>query len=220
MTPKARKIQHDDAERLRAFCDSRTGAEFAQLRTAALVAVAWGGALRLSEVLALNLDQILMAPRKEKLGKLRPSAFLAIDQSKLWGPFILTPWARAILLRYLRALDDRGWLTLPEGCSPPHRPVPLFLTIKGGHTKEAPSRTRLGKRAAQLCFEQLLQAARVPSHYRFGDLRHDALLRVGEASKDPFTVAQFGRFRDTRTAAQFVQREPHSLAKLSTYTKQ
>lgn len=208
MTPKARAIEPAHAARLMEALTQRQPS-FTELRSAALVLVAWGGALRLSEVLALNVDQVIEDPRRQKLGKLRETGYLRTEQAEHPGAFVLTHETREVLREYLRALIAREWLTLPST-------GPLFVTIKGGKNKGALSRQRLGKRAAQLCFEQLQDRIGIRAHYRFGDLRHDALLRFGAAAQsNPFTVAQFGRLRDTRTAARYVRNAPASLAQLA-----
>lgn len=210
MTPKAREILHTDAEKLQAYLLSRSAHNFTQLRTSALVLLAWGAALRLSEVLALDVDQVLEEPKRSKLARVRATGYLRTDQAERPGAFIITTQARAALGAYLRALIDREWLTLPA------QGVPLWVTVKGGRNKGAPSRTRLGKRAAQLCLEQALQGAGVVREpYRFGDLRHDALTKFGASCRDPFAVAQFGRMGDARTAARYVPHLPSSLAQLA-----
>lgn len=204
MTPKARTLSPEHAARLLEACTERQ-TSFALLRTSALVLVAWGGALRLSEVLALDIAQVLADPKRKKLSQLRETAYLRADQSESPGAFVLTHEARDVLRDYLRALIEREWLALPSTGA-------LYLTIKGGHTKGAASRTRLGKRAAQLSFEQLQARLNIRPSYRFGDLRHDALMRFGAVSQSPFAVAQFGRMADTRSAVKFVRSNQGSLA--------
>lgn len=206
--PKARTIEPAHAERLIAKLTAPR-LSFTETRTAALVLLAWGAALKLSEALALDLRQVLTDPTKGKLTPVRKTGYLQPEQGGA-GPFVITPRAQAALQRYLRELDRCGWLDLPAA-------GPLFLTQKGGRVKGAPSRTRLGKRAAQLCFDQVLRSAGVPEPYRFQDLRHDTLTSIGANTRNVFTVAQFGRLKDMRTAGHYVPAQTASLAQLASY---
>ena len=208
MTAPAQTIEPAHARRLTDKLTEPTR-NLADLRTAALVLLVWGSALKLSEALALNVDQVLQDPTRAKLTPIRETAYLRADQASVPGPFIISREAREALGRYLRELIDREWLTLPSS-------GPLFLTIKGGRTKGAQSRQRLGKRAAQLCFEQLQDKVAIRgARYRFGDLRHDALTTFGRVAGSPTTIAQFGRLRDQRTAQRYARSNPASLATLA-----
>jgi site-specific recombinase XerD len=208
MTAPAQTIEPAHARRLLDRLTEPTK-NLTDLRTNALVLLGWGSALKLSEVLALNVDQVLQDPTRAKLTPIRETGYLRADQTSAAGPFILSAHAREALARYLRELIDREWLTLPsEG--------PLFVTMKGGRTKGAVSRLRLGKRAAQLCFEQLQDRAGIRgAHYRYGDLRHDALTTFGRVAGSPTTIAQFGRIRDQRTAQRYARSQPASLATIA-----
>jgi integrase len=214
----------DDGDRgriLAALTQWAASGSFYALRTRALILLVWGSALRLSEALALNIDQILEDPTLDRLGRIRGTALVRADQSKgrrkgprRWnssGAFVLTKPARIALREYLAECHKRGWVTLPV-----KRDTPLFVTVKGGKSKGAPSRERLGKRAAQRSWTEVQKRAKVHEHYRFHDLRHDALTRVGDVSSgNVFKVAQFGRLRDIRTAQRYVHGSTASLAELA-----
>jgi integrase len=205
MMATERRIHPDHARRLRDRLFDLT-ANATDLRTRAMVLLAWGGALRLNEVLSLDVGQVLTDASSAKLTPIRESAFLRETQVHSPGSFVITPPARAALASYLRDLIARGWLVLPA----PTRP--LFITIKGGGRGRVPSHERLGKRAAQLCFEQLQRRAGIRDRYRFADLRHDALMRFG---KHGATIAQYGRIRDQRTVRRYLQVAPISLTQIA-----
>lgn len=215
----------DDADRAKLLATMTQWAaarSFYALRTRALVLLAWGSALRLSETLKIDLDQVLEDPTAAKLGRLRSTAYVRGEQSKgrrvgerRWnsaGAFVLTKPARIALREYLQECMRRGWLTLPAP-----KGTPLFLTIKGRVGKgERVQRGRLGKRAAQHSWTALQRRARVLEPYRFHDLRHDALTRFGDVSSgNVFKVAQFGRLKDIRTAQRYVHGSIATLAELA-----
>lgn len=214
----------DDGDRARILAElSRWAASrsFYALRTRALILLVWGSALRLSEALSLNVDQIVEDPTLDRLGRIRGTALVRAEQSKgrrkgprRWnssGVFVLNKAARIALREYLTECVRRGWLELPIP-----RDTKLFMTVKGGKTKGAVSRGRLGKRAAQRSWTVVQGKAKVADHYRFHDLRHDTLTRIGDASSgNVFKVAQFGRLKDIRTAQRYVHGSTASLAELS-----
>lgn len=213
----------DRAKILRVLSDVKRGS-FVALRDRAIVITAWGSALRLSEVLALDLDQILEDPRASTLGRLRGTVYMRGEQTKgrrkgprRWnsaGTVVLPKRARLAIREYLNETIKRGWLTLPAP-----RGTPVFLAIKHGRANRdgvrKPLRSRLGKRAAQRAWQLIQLRAGLLQLYRFHDLRHDSLTRVGHASKgNPFVVAQFGRLKDIKTALRYVHGSVATLTEL------
>lgn len=214
----------DDRERnriLSTLTKWAAGGSFYALRTRALILLVWGSALRLSEALALDVAQVLEQPDRAELGRIRGSSLVRPEQAKgrrqgehRWhsgGTFVITSPAAKALRAYLAEAIARGWITLPA-----QPRDPLFITVKGGRTKGAPSRERLGSRAAQRSWVDTQQRAGIVDLYRFHDLRHDALTRMGDASNgNVFKVAAFGRLRDIRTAQRYVHTSAGSLAELA-----
>lgn len=212
----------DRAKLLATLTQWAASQSFYALRTRALILLAWGSALRLSECLALNVDQILEDPTAETLSRIRGTAYVRADQTKgrrvghtRWtsaGPFVLTKPARQALRAYLQESIRRGYLSLP-----PKRGTPLFVTLKGRVDKgQKVKRGRLGKRAAQHSWSSVQRRAGMQDIYRFHDLRHDALTRLGDAAQgNVFKVAQFGRLRDIRTAQRYVHGTIATLAELA-----
>lgn len=213
---------HDRGKLLATLTQWAAGRSFLALRTRALVLLAWGSALRISELLALNVDQVLEDPRAATLGRIRSTGYVRGEQSKgrrkgpqRWtsaGTFIITKPARAALRDYLIEALERGYLTLPASSS-----SPLFVALKGRVGKgQKVRRGRLGKRAAQSTWDTVQRKAGLHDPYRFHDLRHDALTRLGEAAKgNPFRVAQYGRLKDIRTASRYVHGSIATLAELA-----
>lgn len=226
MSEVGRAIEPSDRDKiLRTLTEWSHSKSFLSLRTAAIVLTAWGSALRLSELLALNLDQLLEDPKGETLGRLRGTVYVRAEQSKgrrkgaaRWnsaGSIVLTKRSRQALRAYLLEAIRRGWLTLPapEG-------TPVFLAIKLGKPRRDGTRpanhSRLGKRATQHSWTQLQIRAGVMDVYRYHDLRHDALTRIGHVSGgNVFKVAQFGRLKDIRTAGRYVHGSIATLTELA-----
>lgn len=214
----------DDGDRLRILTELTQWASsgnFYALRTRALILLVWGSALRLSEALALDLAQVLEQPHRADLGRLRGTVTVRADQAKgrrqgrhRWnsaGAIVVTQPASRALREYLAEALKREWLKLPAAAGDP-----LFVTIKGGRTPGAASRTRLGSRAAQRSWADVQRRAGIAEPYRFHDLRHDALTRVGRvANGNVFQVARFGRLRDIRTAQRYVHGSTGEIAELA-----
>lgn len=222
----------DDGDRERVLAHLKAQAErpdqFLHLRNRALIVLAMTSALRVKELVALNVDQVLEDPRASTLGRLRSSGYLKPDQSKgrrkgprRWtsaGAFIVTKLARDAVRAYLVERIKRGWLTLPLVAGVD---VPLFITWKRTTSARARSRAvdvpgRLSKRAAQLAWTEVQTRSRVAQRYRFHDIRHDALTRMADASNgNPFRVAQFGRLSDINTAQRYVHGDVGTLEDLA-----
>lgn len=167
------------------------------LRTRALVTLAWGGALRASEVLALDVDQVT-APN----GAIRSHGFIRAEQSKghnAAGPFVITRDARTALRAYLKEARRRGWVGT-DG--------PLFIRMR---RKDHGRLSRFGARAA---WKRVQERAGIEHQYRFHDLRHDAITRFSDACNgNAFRVARFARLQDVRTALRYVHASIDSIAK-------
>lgn len=217
-----RAIEPSDRKALQqtAADQAANGKSFTAIRTHALVLLAWGSALRLKECLALNVDQ-LVDVNDSRPWRLRATAYLRPEQSKSrrtgarqWeggGTFVVSKSARAALRVYLRAAESRGWIAWP-----PKPNTPLFLTVRGGGSSRSTGQQRLLRRAAQYQWVSLCKRASVSQPYRFHDLRHDALTRVGEATDgDPFKVASFGRIHSMDTAIRYVHHTATALSALA-----
>jgi integrase len=217
MRTRVRCIEPADRKRvLTTFGKART---LYELRTRALVLLAWGAGLRLKEVCALNLTQVLEDPKAKTLGRIRSQAYLQPRQSKgrrrgnraPWdsaGAFVITKPARVALRQYLRAAQRVGWVAFP-----PADNAPVFLA--SGKGKAGGKTHRISRRSAQHAWTELQKAARIAHGYRFHDLRHDALTRFAEAaSGDVFRVARFGRC-DPYTALHYVHSSPTALIEIA-----
>jgi integrase len=213
-------LEDDDRVRLlRTLREWSETGSFIALRNRALITLALHSALRLKELLALDVVQLIQDPTQPTIGRLRESAYIRPDQTKgrrkgprRWttaGTFVIPEPARIAIRLYLKARIARGWLTMP-----PEYGVPLFVTIKR-RNKANPQPQRLGKRAAQSVFEELHKRAQLAQHYRFHDLRHDCLTRCAELSGgNPFKVAAIGRMT-LGTAQRYVHTNPIALRELA-----
>jgi len=178
--------------------------DFEALRTAALVQLAWGAALRSSECCAVNVEQVIDWHGNRP--RVRSAAYLKVEQAKGgthahgadWtsaGQFVVTHAAARALRAYVREARARGWL---------HKRGPLFLAQRRTATASEPH-ARLTRDGAAKAWRRLqLRAGIARPLYRFHDLRHDSITRFAEeCSGDAFKVARFGRL-DVRTAQRYV----------------
>lgn len=212
----------EDDDRIRLLRTMREWSEtgsFLALRNRALITLALHSALRLKELLALDVVQVLQDPTLATIGRLRESAYIRPDQTKgrrkgprRWttaGTFVIPEPARIALRLYLKARIARGWLEMPAQYG-----VPLFVAVKR-RSRDNPQPQRLNKRSAQAVFEDLHERARMSQHYRFHDLRHDCLTRCAELSGgNPFKVAAIGRMT-LHTAQRYVHTNPIALKELA-----
>jgi integrase len=170
------------------------------LRNRALVLLAWDSALRVAEVTALNLAQVVIMSVTGRSFRIRSEGWLQKEQSKgneAEGIFLITESTRKALTLYVRALKRERWIKLPPGNG-----LPLFLTVK---LRGGAGHKRLSIRGAQNVFLSLQERARITEPYRFHDLRHDAITRFAETCDgNAFRVAEYMRVRDIRTAIRYV----------------
>ncbi|MGV1080685.1 MAG: tyrosine-type recombinase/integrase [Candidatus Nanopelagicales bacterium] len=222
MSARPRALAPDDRKRILHTANewARSGS-FTGLRTRAFVHLALGSGLRLKELCALNLTQVL--DRTARGWRLRSQAYLLAPQSKgrrngarkKWdsaGSFYLTKNTRTALTLYLREARKRGWIEWP-----PAADTPLFVTVKGRGSDDngADHHVRLSHRTAQHAWTLLQARARVTEPYGVHCLRHEALSRFADAcGGDSFKVAKFGRC-DLRTALRYVHLSPAELERVA-----
>ena len=200
-----RSIAAEDRRRLLRALNQHHSQDFESLRTRALVLLAWGSALRISECVALDVGQV--AELNGRGFKLRAASYIRVDQAKGtedWssaGQFPITPHAQTALRTYLAEARRRRWMKADE------LDAPLFITVRPGPRSKASNgrHARLAERSARESFARLQRRTSIPLRYRFHDLRHDAITRFSEACNgNIFRVAQFGRLQDVRTAFRYI----------------
>ena len=170
----------------------------------ALLAMSSG--LRLSECLALNVEQITNGA-----GRVRTVSTLEDEQAKggNGGQFTITTTARAALRDYLAEARARKWVG-SDG--------PIFVAMRRGKLSggDARSHPRLSRVSAWRAWINLQDRAGITKPYRFHDLRHESGTRFAEASNgDVFKVAGHMRLRDVRTAQTYVHGDANDLAELA-----
>jgi len=138
-------IDPDDQKRLlRALQLWADGGEFVALRTRAFVLLLWDGAVRTSEALALNIEEVVKDSRSR-----RPAVVLVIEQRPRvendyrGRSIVLSPRTQDAIRDYLEAARDGGWL--PNG----QFKGPLFISTR--HPGEA---QRLSPRSASHWWER------------------------------------------------------------------
>ncbi|HKU37327.1 MAG TPA: site-specific integrase [Polyangiales bacterium] len=194
------------------------------LRNRALFLLTWSSALRLSEVLALSIGQVLdvatVAAPRSLAGKVRwrvrSSTYVKVSQAKggkvvdangrgasvrTWtsaGTVVIPARARRAIGAYVRAAVKVGALQLAAG------DAPLWVQPSTGR--------QLQPRTIQYQWTGLQRRAGCSELYHFHCLRHDALTRFAAAcGGQVFQVAAFGRC-DPYTAQRYVHVEPRRLA--------
>lgn len=207
----------DRARIMRAANEWAKTGSFAALRTRAFVWLAASSGLRLKELRALNLDQLL--DRTQRGWRLRELCYLRKEQSKgrrtgerkQWdsaGAFVLTKATRAVLRAYLLEARRRGWIAWP-----PKPGEPLFVTVKGrGAT--ANHHVRISRRSMQEQWKRLQLRAQVPELYSAHCLRHEAMTRISGVAANALEVAAFGRC-DVRTAQRYTHVSPARIVDLA-----
>ncbi len=199
-----RSIAVEDRRRILRALNQHHAHDFDSLRTRALVLLAWGSALRISECVALDIEQV--AELSGRTFKMRTASYIRPDQAKGtadWssaGQFAITPQTQTALRKYIVEARRRRWMPIDQ------LEVPLFITVRPGPRSTTNARhSRLSERSARAAFTRLQRRTTIPLHYRFHDLRHDAITRFSEACNgNVFRVAQFGRFQDLRTSYRYV----------------
>lgn len=189
------------------------------IRTLAIVQLTADTGLRLSELLALDCDQLLEDVRAPR-ARIVSSFYLAPPQAKgrsssasskgytSAGTIPIPKRSRAAILSYLRALRARGWLRGPVWKGSP------WITCKGATTKT--SHHPVGDRAVQKVWHGWQKRAGIRMPYRWHDLRHTAITRWSRSSGgDVFAVAELARHKNVRTTQRYVHQEPTRLAAIA-----
>lgn len=175
-----------------------TGRRLGALRDRAMLTLGWDSALRVSECLALDVEQLIATGHeKRKRPRITQRFELRPDQAKggIGGTVFVPRAARDALRAYLDAAAEAGWVSRWSG--------PLFVRTKSA---AGASHGRLSKRAAQFAWQRWQQAAGIDSPgYTWHDLRHTAVTRFSAAcGGDAYKVAAFARHRDVRTSIRYV----------------
>lgn len=168
-------------------------------RTQALILLCAGTGLRLSEAISLDLQQLLVEPRKANSWQIKTRCFLRQDQIKgkkegAW--FFIPEKIKPALRDYIRLSRRLGWIKFPL------RETPVFFTYK--NTGRSNSGERLSGRTAQYDFKKLQKMAGILETYRFHDLRHTYQTNLRKAGNgDPYVIAQAARLRSIETTLRY-----------------
>ena len=191
------RIGEADADALRAtLAQWAISGDFQALRTTAIVHLAWGSALKLREMLALQIGQVCTVPQDGRPMAIHNHGYLdRWNTARPAGEFLIPRGARNALRSYILEGISRGWVSA-------HRPLsPLWVTSRGG------GHGLLSPRAAQYSWTLAQQRAGLKTVYHLHALRHDAIARYAEECGDVAQVQRFGRLRDVRTAQSYLPAE-------------
>jgi integrase len=187
--------------------ETSTSGSVVALRTRALITLAVDTGLRVGELCALELAQLLCDAAADAV-RLQESFYLRHDQAKGGdkgaGVVHVPKRARAAVRLYVLALRREQWIPWPVT---PHiggldNATPLFLGHRGQRGR--PGHNRLSVRAAQRSWHELQAHARLSTRYSFHALRHDCASRLRAAGADLFDLAKQLRWRDLSTAQRYV----------------
>lgn len=202
---QGRSLAKEDRTRILRELANHRPTDFERLRLRALVLLAMSSGLRLSECLALEVEQVVNGRG------VRTIATLEDIQAKggHGGQFTITTSARAALRAYIAEAQSRGWV---------RDAGPLFVAMRRGAKSggDKNSHPRLSRVAGWRAWVALQTRCSIPKPYRFHDLRHESGTRFAEASGgDVFKVAGHMRLRDVRTAQRYVHGDANDLAELA-----
>ena len=161
------------------------------LRDHMLIAVALGTGLRLHEILALNVGDVVRPD-----GKPRARVRLLVAKGGRTGDIFLPRRLQAKLRKFL-VWKARGG----EGLAPE---APLFLSAQG---------RRLSKRRAQQVFADWQERAGLDQRHTFHRLRHTAVNQVYRATKDILLTQRFARHSSVLVTSIYLHPTDEDLAR-------
>lgn len=192
-----RRLQRDEVERLCRIDDERLAAmelkaQYVYLRNKAMVSLQKDAALRLSEVVNLSMDDILIG--QKSLGGHVP---LLVWESKdrpagFKDTVYITPWGFSYLKAYLsvraKYLETQGLTpgTIVKPKTKEKNGPALFFSEKNGHAIKP-------HYYAGTIFASLIREAKLPQEYTTHYLRHTQISEWVEAGLDPKRVQRLAR---------------------------
>lgn len=214
---RARPVLEEDRRRIWTTLEAHAArGDFGALRTLAIASLVNDCGLRLSEVLALTIEQVTERGATAKALPRFVSMFHLHDEQAKGRKdtedrrgyssarvVALPKRVRKILGRYLRELRARKWIRAWRGS--------LWITIKG--RGEAAHRA-LSERALQAAWQTWQERAGVSDPYRFHDLRHTAITRWTENTDDVFAVSILAGHNDVRTTIGYKHASPAQLVSI------
>lgn len=185
----------DRASLMRTLNESAAAGNPVAIRDRALLSLALGSALRVSECIRLEVRQVLVHEESARV-EIRAQSYLYKHQAKggHGAPFVIPRRARAELGKWVRYMRRHGW---------GGHDGPLFVTTKRT-TKQ--QHVRLSKRGAQRNFKQWLRRAGVSTRFSFHDLRHTATTVFAGRTPEALEVARFARHLDLSHSLRYVHR--------------
>lgn len=231
---KARAITDKEKHAIWSTLDAHSAkGDFGALRMRAIATLVVDTSLRLTEVLLIDLRQLLEDQGTKAAPRVVSTFYLGRTQAKgrattkKKGPattkkkkkeaaparrgytseraVMIPRRARDAVRAYLRELRKREWIRGPWRGTP-------WITIKG---RGEESHTRPSKRAIQAAWHVWQQRAGIVDPYRFHDLRHTAISKFANATDNVFEVAEMSGHNDVRTTQKYVHSSPSKLAAIA-----
>lgn len=202
MQRRPQRIEPADLKRLTAALD-KASEHWNFVRLRAIVTLAHVCALDLSDVLALDFRSAL-ALRAPRRWTVQPGKHLTFLRGHKAPPVYLAKSAAPDLETWIRITARELRIQWP-----PPAGVPMFHQRKNGKL------VKLSPRTVQAQFAALQHLAKTAAHYRFSDLRHDAIRTFAEHVRDdPAFVASFARVSERQALAYMPKAPAPSLADL------
>lgn len=208
MNRAARAISDVDRRRIWTALDAHsTAGDFIAIRGRAIATLVIDTGLRLSELLALNIEQLVEDPTARAPRILGTFDLRATQAKNSKAASMAVPKrARDAIRVYLLELRRREWIK-----APPWR-GPLWIVHKSRVQGKHP---RLSKRAAQTAWSTWQKRAGIHDPYRFHDLRHTAITRWADSTDNAFSVAELARHSDVKTSMRYVHGAPDRLREIA-----
>lgn len=222
MNRRARAIADRDLRAILASLDDRsTGSrrDVSAMRVRVLALLGVESGLRLSEALALRLEQVIEDPHASSP---RIVAQLDLEEHQAKGRsgprgytsagIVNVPKrTRAAIRAYVIELRRRGWIK-----GPPWRGTLFVRTRPGRLGSDELAHGPWSARSAQAAWIEAQRRAGVARPYRVHDLRHTAITRwAAAAGGDAYAVAALARHADVRTSIGYVHHSPARMLEIA-----
>jgi len=174
-------------------------------RLKAMVIFSWTSAIRLGELLSLDIEDICQKRGKNyrinEVFFIREKAKRFPSGNRATGKVHVSRSTREAIRAYLNAAIDYGVIEIPL-----RDDQPIWVSTW---------KKRLNKRTLQKNWHSLQRRAGIPEFraYRWHDLRHTALTEIGEIG-EVFDVRALGRFRTMKNTIRYVHPSDEHIVEL------
>ena len=198
MNREGSSVSGEDHVKIRMALNRESRIGWIEKRMKAMVFCAWSSAIRLGELLNLDIVDVLESTHKGGRWKVKETFVLTAAKAKRFqgggtasGKIHFNRMTRQAIRDYISAAIEVGAMK-----SPLKKNQPLWVSQQ---------KTRISSRTVQRLWVDLQLRAGIDGDcvYRWHDLRHTALTVVGELG-DVFDVVALGRFKTIKNTIRYV----------------